>query len=32
VREQNGIAYVYDSAMGIRGNKIYLEENGKGVF
>jgi ribonuclease J len=23
---------VYDGAMGIGGNKIYLEENGKGVF
>ena len=23
---------VYDGAIGIGGNKIYLEENGKGVF
>ena len=23
---------VYDGALGIGGNKLYLEENGKGVF
>ena len=23
---------VYDGATGIGGNKLYLEENGKGVF